>query len=205
MRVPRFPLIYLGMVTALSVTPLLSSASLLLAIFGFFTSWTYLRFFKTVFPDLDTSQPASMRGDASETFALAEFFPGPVKPVVAAVSEQVFNALVAMRICTPFSHSDSLASQGSGYSQRGGHGGGVRAEAERRRALALKALDQRLHAATSSNTVRTPSQPPNQTSGPTIHTQPQSSEQAAMTSQPGSMLGETNYNPDQDSLDKDGS
>ena len=103
LRVPKFPLLYIGIVTVLALTPLLTIASLLLAVTGLFTSWTYLRFFKTVFPDLDSSQPASMRGDASESFAFAEFFPGPVKPLVAALSDQVFGALVAMRICTPFS------------------------------------------------------------------------------------------------------
>ncbi|KAK8107830.1 eukaryotic integral membrane protein-domain-containing protein [Apiospora kogelbergensis] len=200
MRVPKFPLIYIGAVTVLSLTPLLTSASLFLALFAFLTSWTYLRFYKTVFPDLDSSQPTSMRGDASETFAFAEFFPGPVKPFVAALSEQIFNALVAMRVCTPFTPGDASTGQGGGFIPRGAPGG-VRAEAERRRALALKALDQRLHAATST---RGSSQPPNQTSGPTISTQPQSSTQTAMTSQPTAMLGETNYVPDHDH-EKEGS
>lgn len=81
MRVPRFPLLYIGVVTLLSMTPFLSSASVWLSTFGFFTSWTYLRFYKTAFPDLDSSQPTSLRGDASETFALAEFFPARSDPL----------------------------------------------------------------------------------------------------------------------------
>lgn len=199
LRVPRFPLLYIGLVTILALTPLLTSASLFLAIFGFIASWTYLRFYKTVFPDLDSSQPTSMRGDASETFAFAEFFPRTMKPLVAAFSGQIFNVLVVMRVCTPFSLADVSAAQGTNFTQRNS-GGGVRAEAERRRALALKALDQRLHAATTNT--RSQSQPPTQTNGPTVNTQPQSSTQTAMTSQPATMLGETNYNPDQDH-DKD--
>ncbi|KAI0385383.1 DUF1751-domain-containing protein [Hypomontagnella monticulosa] len=203
LRVPRFPLIYIGLVSVLSLTPLLTSASLLLALFGLLASWTYLRFYKTVFPDLDSSQPTSMRGDASETFAFSEFFPGPVKPFVSAITDQIFSILVAMRICTPFSQADISAAQGGNFVQRTAHGG-VRAEAERRRALALKVLDQRLHAATAgtSSTSRGQSQPPNQPSGPTVQTQPQTSAQAAMTSQPSTVLGETNYNPDQDHIDK---
>lgn len=209
LRVPRFPLLYLGLVTGLSLTPLLTSASFFLAVFGFLTSWTYLRFYKTVFPDLDSSQPAALRGDASETFALAEFFPGPVKPFVAALSEQVFGLLVAMRVCTPFSQADVSAARGdSTYLQRGVPGS-ARAEAERRRALALKALDQRLHAATAGaaggasrpgQAVQSP--PPAQATGPTVRTQPQPGTQTAMTSQPAGMLGETTYNPDHDG-DKD--
>ncbi|KAI1493062.1 eukaryotic integral membrane protein-domain-containing protein [Biscogniauxia mediterranea] len=201
LRVPRFPLLYIGLVTILTLTPLLTSASFFLAIFGLVTSWTYLRFYKTIFPDLDSSQPTSMRGDASETFAFAEFFPGPVKPFVAAFTEQIFNVLVAMRICTPFSQADISAAQGNTFLQRSAHGG-VRAEAERRRALALKVLDQRLHAATASPAGRGQSQIPVQPSGSTIQTQPQPNTQAAMTSQPTSILGETNYNPDHDHIDK---
>ncbi len=40
LRVPRFPLLYLGLVTALSLTPLLTSAAFFLALFGLLTSWT---------------------------------------------------------------------------------------------------------------------------------------------------------------------
>ncbi|KAK7751033.1 hypothetical protein SLS62_007018 [Diatrype stigma] len=201
MRVPRFPLLYTGIVTILAITPLLTSASLLLTVFGFLTSWTYLRFYKTVFPDLDSSQVASMRGDASETFAFAEFFPGPAKPVVAALSEQIFNVLVAVRICAPFSPADvSAAASGNHFLQRNAPGG-VRAEAERRRALALKALDQRLHAATT--VTRSPSQTPGgQSSSPAVHAQPQATTQMAVTSQPNTLLGETSYDPDHDASDK---
>jgi membrane associated rhomboid family serine protease len=205
LRVPRFPLVYVGVVTFLCLTPLLTSASFFLAIYGFLTSWTYLRFYKPVFPDLDTSQPSSLRGDASETFAFAEFFPGPVRPFVAGVSNQIFDALVAVRICTPFSAADHHTTRGDGFGQRGAPGS-ARAEAERRRALALKALDQRLHAATAQSAQRAPSagpsaappNPPPSASGPTVQTQPQIGGQKAMTSQPSGMLGETNYTPDGD-------
>ncbi|KAI8634228.1 eukaryotic integral membrane protein-domain-containing protein [Xylariaceae sp. FL1651] len=204
LRVPRFPLIYLGLVTALNLTPWVSGASLPLAIFGFLTSWTYLRFYKTVFPDLDSSQPTSMRGDASETFAFSEFFPAPVKPFIAAFTDQVFNVLVTMRLCTPFSQADISAAQGGNFPQRSTPGG-VRAEAERRRALALKVLNQRLHAATVSPASRSQSTPPIQPTGPTVQTQPQPNVQAVMASQPGAMLGETHYNPDHDNGEKEDS
>ncbi|KAI1344035.1 eukaryotic integral membrane protein-domain-containing protein [Xylariaceae sp. FL0016] len=202
MRVPRFPLLYVGLVTVLSLTPLLTSASLFLSIFGLLTSWTYLRFYKTVFPDLDASQPTAMRGDASETFAFAEFFPGPAKPFVAAFTDQVFNVLVAMRVCTPFSQADISAAQGNTFLQRSAPGG-VRAEAERRRALALKVLDQRLHAAATTNPApRSSSTPPAQANGPAIQTQPAPNVQTAMSSQPDTLLGETHYNPDHDGSEK---
>ena len=184
------------------MTPLLTSASLFLVVFGFVTSWTYLRFYKTVFPDLESSQTASLRGDASESFAFAEFFPAPIKPFVAAISEQIFNMLVAIRLCAPFSPADVSAARGENLHLQGrSHGGSNRAEAERRRALALKALDQRLHAATANARSQAP---PPATAGPAVQTQPQLNTQTAMTSQPGQMLGETSYAPDQDHNKKAG-
>ncbi|KAI3394804.1 hypothetical protein diail_2206 [Diaporthe ilicicola] len=225
LRVPRFPLVYLGLVLALSLTPLLTVASFFLAVFGLITSWTYLRFYKTVFPDLDSQTPYSLRGDASETFAFAEFFPAPAKPLVAALSDQIFNVLVALRLCTPFSQAEvSAAAGGSGgyhpYSHRNAAPGSARAEAERRRALALRALDQKLHAATRGGAGNatagaagrsvSPAPPPPAvtadpppTTGPTVVQQPVSNNQTAMTSRPSDgLLGETTYTPDHDDGDK---
>lgn len=217
LRVPKFPLVYVGLVAALNLTPWASAASLPLALAGLLTSWTYLRFYKTVFPDLDSSsQPASLRGDASETFAFAEFFPAPAKPFVAALSDQIFDLLVAARVCTPFSQADiSAAANGGGgggfIPRSSAPGGGVRAEAERRRALALKVLDQRLQGATGAGNPASAGRsqqtatvaPPPQPSGPTVQTQPQANVQAAMTShQSGTLLGETHYDPDHDAGDK---
>lgn len=220
LRVPRFPLLYIGLVALLSLTPVLTTASLLLAVYGFLTSWTYLRFYKTIFPDLDSSnQPASLRGDSSDTFAFHEFFPAPAKPFVAAFGSAVFDALVALRVCAPFATAEGgyqphhQQQQLQQQQHHRGVPGGARAEAERRRALALKALDQRLQAATAYSGQRgqasstPPPPPPAQTpavsqpaptaTGPTVQTQPAPVAQTAMTSQPGQqMLGETSYNPD---------
>jgi len=186
LRVPRFPLIHILAVTILSFT-LLSSASFLLVINGFMTSWIYLRFYKAAFPDLEASQPSSLRGDASETFAFAEFFPDPIKPLVASFSSSVYSVLVSLRICTPFSAADVSASRGDTFIQSRGTPGGARAEAERRRALALKALDQRLHAATAG--ISKP-QPSASVSTPSVQVQPQSNQPA--------MLGETSYVPERE-------
>ncbi|KAK3387051.1 eukaryotic integral membrane protein-domain-containing protein [Podospora didyma] len=205
LRVPRFPLLYIGLVALLCLTPMLASASFFLAVYGLLTSWTYLRFYKPVFPDLDTSQQASLRGDASDTFAFAEFFPGPARPFVESISSQIFNVLVAMRLCAPFTAADISAARGeSTFVPRAGS---ARAEADRRRAIALKALDQRLHAATAGSASRAqtaPAPPVVQTplpsaSGPTVQTQPNVTTQNPMTTtQTGALLGETSYNPDGD-------
>ena len=185
LRVPRFPLIYMGIVTVLAMTPLLTIASFFLALYALLASWTYLRFYKKVFPDLDASQPTSLRGDASETFAFSEFFPGPAKPFVTALSNSIFGILVSLKICTPFSQAEVAAARGDTFPHRSVPGS-ARAEAERRRALALKALDQRLNAATTNAARLAPMpQPAREPTGPTVQTQPAASSQSAMTTQPG--------------------
>jgi hypothetical protein len=196
--VPRFPLIYILAITLLCLTPILTAASFFLAAFAFLVSWTYLRFYKTAFPDLDASQPSNLRGDASETFALAEFFPDPVRGPIAKFSNIVYNILVALRICTPFSAASGSAGRGEASMYRAAPGS-TRAETERRRALALKALDQRLQAASASAGPATakPPQPATGAAGEVL-TQPKVGTQTAMTSQPTSMLGETSYVPDRE-------
>jgi hypothetical protein len=201
LRVPRLPLLHIGVVTVLSLAPLLSSASFFLAVYGLLSSWTYLRFYKTVFPDLDSSQPSSLRGDASETFAFVEFFPGPAKPFVATLSNNIFNLLVTLRLCTPFSPADVSAARGDNFLQRSVPGS-ARAEAERRRALALKALDQRLHAATANALPRGQSQPPREPTGPTVQLQPQSSTHNPMTSPSADAREEPNLAPHRESSEK---
>ena len=140
---------------------------------GFFTSWTYLRFYKkqVELSGSSTGGPV-IKGDASETFAFAYFWPDIVQPPIAAVSDGVYNALVRIRVITPFSAEDvetgnvQATARGEGglpslLNQGGRRGGtGKREEAERRRALALKALDQRLHAATTNKQQPVAAPPP---------------------------------------------
>lgn len=106
-----------------------------------------------------------MKGDPSETFAFVSFFPDIFHPVLAPICDSVFDALVQLKLCAPFSDSaietatENAASRSEGglpsIMNQGG-GGGKRAEAERRRALALKALDQRLNAAAMSRNANAP-------------------------------------------------
>ena len=175
-RVKHFPAIFLASNTV-SGFVIGTDTALVLAWAGFFASWTYLRFFKKQ-ADLSGTGTgaATIKGDASETFAFAYFWPDAVQPPIAAVADGIYNALVALRVLTPFSAEDVETSnvqatvRGEGglpsllnQAGRRGGGSGKREETERRRALALKALDQRLHAATSNKVqpvdAPTPSQP----------------------------------------------
>ncbi|KAI9884500.1 MAG: hypothetical protein M1823_003715 [Watsoniomyces obsoletus] len=165
MRVKHFPLLFLlGHTIVAGVFG--TYVSVILAWTGFLTGWIYLRFYKFS-PDLSstaTGRTMGIRGDASETFSFATFFPEPISFGIAAVTDRVYDVLVAARICTPFSAEDvEVGNEQAMAREEGGlptvangaggrpsvRGGGKREEAERRRALALKALDQRLHAAAS--------------------------------------------------------
>jgi hypothetical protein len=136
---------------------------------GFLTSWTYLRFYKPQ-PDFSGSGTGSdhLRGDASETFAFAYFWPDIVHAPIAALSDAVFNVFVLLKICTPFSEEEVENSNQQATARNQGlpsimspvdtrHGASRREEAERRRKLALKALDQRLQAAAASRQTPAPS------------------------------------------------
>jgi hypothetical protein len=190
MRVKHFPAIFL-LANTISGLALGTETAMFLAWFGFFTAWVYLRFYR-LSPSLSsatTGDGSVIRGDASDTFAFAHFFPEPIQTPIGALGDQIYNTLVALRVCTPFSTEaiDAGNEQASARAEgglpsimnpnsRGGKGGATRAEAERRRALALKALDQRLHAAA----VRPPTAAP----------------AAPAPSAPSTMLGETNYEPE---------
>lgn len=190
MRVKHFPAVFLA-VNTLSGLLLGTDTALILAWYGLITTWTYLRFFKRQ-PDLSgtSTDGSGLKGDASETFAFATFFPDKLQPPIAALCDQIFNLLCSLKICTPFSDeviamsNEQAAARGESglpnFSRhaRGARGLSKREEAERRRALALKALDERLNAFSSRTAAQTPS-----TNTPKL---PNGQE----------MLGQTDYRPD---------
>lgn len=157
-RVKHFPAIFLVANTVSGIV-IGTDTALVLAWAGFLTSWVYLRFYKRQ-PDLSGADTGGTRikGDASETFAFAYFWPDAVQPPISKVADAVYKVFVALHVLTPFSAEDVETSnvQASAREEGGlpsllnqGRRGGKREEAERRRALALKVLDQRLQAATA--------------------------------------------------------
>ncbi|KAJ5353204.1 hypothetical protein N7452_002178 [Penicillium brevicompactum] len=197
MRVKHFPALFL-LLNTISGLAFGTDTAAFLAWLGVLASWTYLRFYKYQ-PDLTgtSSTGTGIKGDASETFAFACLFPDIMQPPIAFVAEQIYTLLVAAKILKPFSEDDIasgneqvLARGEAGLptllnSRGGARGAGKREEAERRRAVALKALDRRLQAATIPR--------------PQLPVGEPSSQRAATPSAaaPGpSMLGETSYNPD---------
>ncbi|CAK9780699.1 DUF1751-domain-containing protein [Cutaneotrichosporon oleaginosum] len=145
-RVKTIPGIFLLVSNVLVI--LLGPSPFILIQFGFFVAWVYLRFFKL-------SENGEYRGDRSETFAFQYWFPPFVRPYIVVLANHVFRLAVKVRLVQPW--DDAM---GTPYTVLPGPGG-ARAEAERRRELALRALDARL--ATSSPT---PSAPPAAVQGP---------------------------------------
>lgn len=188
MRVKHFPAIFL-LANTLSGLVLGTETAMFLAYFGFLTAWVYLRFYR-LSPSLSsaaTGDGSVIKGDASDTFAFAHFFPEPLHTPIAQFADAVYSALMSLGVCTPFSTEDIDAGNDQATARaegglpsimnpnsRGGRGGATRAEAERRRALALKALDQRLHAAAA------------RTAAPA----------APSASEASNVLGETKYEPE---------
>ena len=166
-RVKHFPAIFV-LANMLSGPLLGTDTAFWLSLTGFLTSWIYLRFFRiSEITSAATTggEGARMKGDASDTLAFVAFFPDAIHPVLAPVCDGIYNALVQMKLCTPFSDeaievgNENAASRSEGglpNIMNGRGGGGRRAEAERRRALALKALDQRLNAAAANRTTGAP-------------------------------------------------
>ncbi|KAF9963765.1 hypothetical protein BGZ70_007196 [Mortierella alpina] len=124
-----------------------SQIQLMMAMYGLFIAWVYSRFFKV---------QDGVRGDRSETFSFASFFPESAQAPVKAVSSVVFGILVRLRICSPLGFGASFQHDLENPQMPGmvllmTQPASLRAEAERRRALALKALDMRLHAAAGNS------------------------------------------------------
>ena len=132
----------------------------------------YLRFYK-IQPDLTGTSTGgkALKGDASETFAFAYFWPDAIHGPISKVSNTIYNVLIGVKLLSPFTAEDvqlsneqATARGESGLPSLMNPGGrqggrGKREEAERRRALALKALDQRLQAASASRSQQPPSVP----------------------------------------------
>jgi membrane associated rhomboid family serine protease len=133
-RVKRLPMAYLTFSTIMTLLGFQSPYILIQ--FGWFVSWIYLRFYKRSVGD--SLGGVVSYGDRSETFALTSWFPPFLHTPLSMLGNTVYKIATRFHLL-PTSVPHDIES--GGYSQVPG---GARAEAERRRALALKALDQRL-------------------------------------------------------------
>ena len=127
--VQGLPMTYVTISTVLCLVGFISPWILIQ--FGWLISWVWLRFFKL--------SEGGMRGDRSETFSFVSWFPPFAQKPVGILSNFLHKIFVRLHIIQPWQYAD-LETGGPGASAPSGPS---RAEAERRRAMALKALDQR--------------------------------------------------------------
>ncbi|ESK98203.1 eukaryotic integral membrane protein [Moniliophthora roreri MCA 2997] len=155
-RVKTLPMAYLAISTVMTIIGF--QCPWIILQFAWFVSWIYLRFYKK--NTNDTVGGMDTYGDRSETFSLVSWFPPFLHPALSVLANFVFSWAVKFHLIP--SHGGDL--ENGGYSPLPGS---ARAEAERRRAMALKALDQRMAnslpsgaSASTSSTPQTPRPPP---------------------------------------------
>ncbi|KIM47757.1 hypothetical protein M413DRAFT_439425 [Hebeloma cylindrosporum] len=132
-RVKSLPLAYLTLSTVLCIVGF--QCPWIIIQFGWFVGWIYLRFYKKNLGE--SVGGVDTYGDRSETFSLISWFPPFMHYPLTHLGNFVYSLANRFHLI-PSSGADV---------ELGGYGqvpGTARAEAERRRAMALKALDQRL-------------------------------------------------------------
>ncbi|EGF83980.1 hypothetical protein BATDEDRAFT_21613 [Batrachochytrium dendrobatidis JAM81] len=101
--------------------------------FGMIASWIYIRFYKV---------QDGIRGDRSETFSFASFFPDAFHSVLKPISTITYRFMVKYHLLPPLPARPVIG--GMDNTPQRLPAGSDGADAERRRALALRTLDQRL-------------------------------------------------------------
>nr|AAS46739.1 hypothetical protein PDUPA2 [Pleurotus djamor] len=132
-RVKSLPMAYLGLSTVLCFVGF--QCPWIIIQFGWFVGWVYLRFYKKNTSDVVGGMVTY--GDRSETFSLLSWFPPFAHYPISLLGNTVYSLANRLHLI-PTTQGDV---ESGIYTQVPGS---ARAEAERRRAMALKALDQRL-------------------------------------------------------------
>ncbi|CAH1783029.1 unnamed protein product, partial [Owenia fusiformis] len=106
---------------------------------GILVSWIYLRFYQ--------KHSNGNRGDMAESFSFASFFPDVIQPFIAVICNTIFSALVKIKVCKKPQRRYDVSSPSTITISLPGTDP---LDAERRRKLALTALNERLSKTDSS-------------------------------------------------------
>jgi len=163
-RVKTLPMAYVTLSTVMCIIGF--QCPFILVQFGWLVSWIWLRFYKKNTSDTLSGGPTY--GDRSETFALVNSFPPFLHTPISFLANTIYKYASRFHL---------IPSAGADLEANHSQPGSARAEAERRRAMALKALDQRL-ANPANTTAAQPSrpQPPASLSNPETTKVPDESE-----------------------------
>ncbi|KAF0036795.1 hypothetical protein F2P81_012107 [Scophthalmus maximus] len=132
-RLKAAPALVLLFLALLRLSGLLDNSAPLAAFsYGALSGWVYLRFYQ---------RHSRGRGDMSDHFAFASFFPEALQPVVGLLAGLVHSALVKVKVCRKMVKRYDVGAPSSITISLPGTDP---QDAERRRQLALKALNERL-------------------------------------------------------------
>lgn len=136
LRNKHIPLLAAGVMLVARVVHLVPPPHFVLFLFGLLTSWIYLRFYQR--------HKDGSKGDSANGFSFASFFPEPVNSYVAVISNSIFALLLRFKICQNATRKFEMKAPVVYLA-------GVESQdAERRRQLALKALNERLNKVTTA-------------------------------------------------------
>jgi PREDICTED: similar to CG9536-PA len=113
------PLSALFLSILLYVINMIEGSLVLMFFYGLLISWFYLRFIQ--------SHNNGSRGDYSEGFSFASFFPNVIKPFVSIVCNTIYQFFVTLHICSPAnSRYQSVRVLSERLSQEHSHQGPIR-------------------------------------------------------------------------------
>ncbi|KAH3868047.1 transmembrane protein 115-like [Dreissena polymorpha] len=142
LRNTHIPLILVSVVITLRLLGALDGPYPIMFTWGVLISWIYLRFYQ--------KHSNGNRGDMADNFSFASFFPSKFQPVVNILANTVFSFFVKVKICKKPQRRYDVSSPTTITITLPGTDP---QDAERRKNLALKALNERLNkTAESSNT-----------------------------------------------------
>jgi hypothetical protein len=145
-RVKTLPMAYVTFSTVMCILGF--QCPFIVIQFGWLVSWIWLRFYKKNIGETMNGGPTY--GDRSETFALVNSFPPVLHTPITFLANTTYKYASRFHLI-PSAGADLEANHAQPVN--------TRAEAERRRAMALKALDQRLANPASTPSTAQPSRP----------------------------------------------
>ncbi|KAH9982840.1 eukaryotic integral membrane protein, partial [Lactifluus volemus] len=145
-RVKTLPMAYVTFSTVMCIIGF--QCPFIVIQFGWLVSWIWLRFYKK--NSTETLSGGPTYGDRSETFALVNSFPPILHTPITVLANTTYKYASQFHL---------IPSGGADLEANHTQPGSARAEAERRRAMALKALDQRLANPTNASSSAQPARP----------------------------------------------
>ncbi|XP_064395624.1 transmembrane protein 115-like [Halichondria panicea] len=133
-RVKHLSLLIITTTTVLALVGVVSYAFFWLSLSGTVSGWIYLRFYQ--------KKEQGSRGDMSESFSFATFFPEPIQPPLATLGGFLYHVLVKIKVCPKAVRTYDVSAPST---IRLTLPGTDPLDAQRRKQRALKALDERLN------------------------------------------------------------